>query len=70
MKDFRSTLVFRVKKAENAPISQLTGLSIAEHIITHSVETRTNTGLLIYKAMTHVTLPLMQEELSCSPTLN
>jgi hypothetical protein len=41
--DFRSTLVFSVKKEEKALISQLAELSAGGHIITHSVETRTNT---------------------------
>jgi hypothetical protein len=41
--DFRSTCVFSVKERITARISQLAGLSVAGHTITHSVETRTKT---------------------------
>jgi hypothetical protein len=40
--DFHSTHVFSMKRITML-ISQLVGLSITQHIITHSAETRTNT---------------------------
>jgi hypothetical protein len=40
---FRQHSVFSVKKADNSRIPQLAGLSVAGHIITHCLETRTNT---------------------------
>jgi hypothetical protein len=42
MMDFHSTLVFSMKKMDNSMNSQLEGLSITEHFITYSAETRTN----------------------------
>jgi hypothetical protein len=67
--EFPQHYVLVWRKLIIAWISQLGGLSIAGHIITHSVETRTNTRWpFIYKAMSHVTLPHMCE-LSAAPTL-
>jgi hypothetical protein len=60
------------RKPITTRISQLGGLSIVGHIITHPVDTRTNTRWqviqMVYKAMSHVTLPRMRE-LSLAPTL-
>jgi hypothetical protein len=57
------------RKRTTARISQLVGLPIARHIITHSVEARTNTGwpvyVIVYKAMSHVMLPRMRSYNSC-----
>jgi hypothetical protein len=43
MIDFHSTQIFSLKKAANCMNFAAAGLSFAGHIITHSIEMRTNT---------------------------
>jgi hypothetical protein len=44
MMDFHSTDVFSMKKGDNSSNFIADGIIMAGHIITHSLETKTNTG--------------------------